>query len=82
MESKKLKPCPFCGGQAKFIKKGIGSVKSRVHFSFGIECIDCGGRVPKSYVLSLTLDEDGEIVPITDERSAAIERWNSRSKEG
>lgn len=77
----KLKPCPFCGGQARFKTITYGEDCSGVHFNFEIRCKECEVGIPKAYALRLTLETDGEIVLLIDERSIAIEEWNNRQKE-
>lgn len=77
----KLKPCPFCGGQARFKTTTYGEDCSGVFFRFKIECRECKMATPKVYNLSLMLGADGETIPQTDERNIAIEKWNNRPKE-
>lgn len=81
MENKALKPCPFCGGKAKFVTISNNSNHLTVGFDFGIECEKCGVGTPKHYSLSLTLGESGAVVPFRDERDIAVNEWNQRISE-
>lgn len=38
MSDKKLKPCPFCGGETKIDNRG--------EYCYGIVCISCGAKSP------------------------------------
>jgi len=38
MSDKELKPCPFCGGEAK--------IENRGKYGYGIVCISCGAKSP------------------------------------
>lgn len=37
-----LKPCPFCGGQAKFFTKVNDAKNTSIGWFFGIFCTECG----------------------------------------
>lgn len=83
MNDNKLKPCPFCGGKARFKIKGYMSSNYSAGFSCTIECSACGCTpIPKPHDLSLTMDENGE-VKMTDAsivlRDNMILAWNQRA---
>lgn len=44
----KLKPCPFCGGEAEFHKTIVPNTKTIGMF---VQCINCGART--RYVIDL-----------------------------
>ena len=76
----KLKPCPFCGGEAEFITKskftrGVGVVG----YTFVIECRSCGVSLPKTYTTEFSLNKNGEFTPNRDEREIAVDLWNRRA---
>lgn len=48
MSEQKLKPCPFCGGEA------VPVVDDETETMFGIKCFDCGGSI---YPEKESLDE-------------------------
>lgn len=60
----KLKPCPFCGGEAQLIKNEYGD---NTGYAFVI-CQDCGNRAKK---FSKSLD----FCAVEE----AIEAWNRRA---
>lgn len=80
-----LKPCPFCGGKAKYLFKSYVEKKFELclcGWDFGICCTKCNVRTPKSdYKLIVTLSDDGQISLIEDERCEAINAWNRRAPE-
>lgn len=82
----RLKSCPFCGGEAKFLVKtymanGVMREYS-LGYSFGICCSKCDITTPKTdYILKFRLNDDGEIELNVDERPLAIETWNRRVNE-
>ena len=74
-----LKPCPFCGGQAKFLINSRSERGSARGWNFGIYCTKCDITTAKTnYALGVQMAGDGSIVITTDERSEAIEAWNRR----
>lgn len=75
-----LKPCPFCGGKAKFFTKASSARGVTRGWEFGVFCYKCGITSPKTnYLLEAQLDDFGEITTRTDERPEAIEAWNRRA---
>lgn len=62
MSDTKLKPCPFCGGEAKLRKLN----KDRGYF---VLCSKCGCRTPYFKY---------RYAPIDDLREDAIDTWNTR----
>lgn len=74
-----LKPCPFCGGKAKFLVKCHSERVISRGWNFGIYCTKCDVTSPKTdYNLEVQLDSSGEIKISVDERPLAIEAWNRR----
>lgn len=74
-----LKKCPFCGGDIHFIMVGNGCFCNGVKFYFEIECSKCKIKIPKRYKVVFTLDNNGKIKTVCDERQEAIEKWNKRA---
>ena len=80
-----LKPCPFCGSEAKFAAKGYTSSNYTVGFSCVIECTKCGCTpFSKNIDITITLLKNGEVEP-TDAGKVNIENmiyiWNRRWEE-
>lgn len=73
----KLKPCPFCGGEAHFRCRSNKSSHYEVGFEFEIACT-CGMKLPNWFEIEFCLSEDGEISIKKDEREKAIAAWNRR----
>ena len=84
MEHKKieLKPCPFCGGYARFKIFSLSINSSSVGFKFEISCEKCRASLPKIYKTNLSLADDGRINVINDERENAARDWNRRNDDG
>jgi Lar family restriction alleviation protein len=66
MNNHELKPCPFCGGEAK-IRTSVSCYKS---YAWG-ECVKCKASTKSIY----DIDNDGSFV------FKAIEAWNRRATE-
>lgn len=83
MPEYELKPCPFCGGKAKFfVKTSICRGITRGNL-FGIYCTACNITTPKTnYAVEFKLNDSGEIEVTQDERLLAIEAWNRRAGNG
>jgi hypothetical protein len=79
---KQLKPCPFCGGEAKFFTKTYSSKGTHKCWDFGIYCSLCNLVSPRTdYHLEIDFGSDGDIEIIQDDRSLAASMWNVRSNE-
>lgn len=80
MKEFELKPCPFCGGKAKFFVKAHTERGLTRGFNFGIYCTRCDVTTPRTnYKLEIQMDEYGNIFEEIDERPNAIEAWNRRA---
>lgn len=82
----KLRPCPFCGGEAKFeLSAAVKCQTERGNtkgWEFGICCTECSVKTPRThYKLEVQLNDDGQISVIEDERYKAIEAWNRRASD-
>ena len=64
----KLKPCPFCGGEAYYV--GIDSRPEGAFRTVGVECRRCGAY-PYAVTLSISL-------PADEQRQSAARHWNRR----
>ena len=80
--NEKLKPCPLCGGKAKFRTISNRSSHSNVGFDFTIECVKCKTSSPKTYTIQFELGNNGEIELILDGREIALQGWNRRAENG
>lgn len=75
-----LKPCPFCGGEAKFFTTAVCKTGDRNGWRFGIYCTKCKLTLPKTdYAVDVEFTDYGAVKTVTDERPAAIEKWNLRA---
>ena len=78
-----LKPCPFCGGEAKFFTKTFSERGASKCWQFGIVCTGCKVVFPRAdYKIELTFGTDGEIKVTVDEREISAEAWNRRTNNG
>jgi len=71
MTEPKLKPCPFCGGEADFISKPVATIKLETYMTYRVRCRECYAQSPyrsNAYLHGFhrTLDE-------------AAEAWNRRA---
>lgn len=77
-DTKNLLPCPFCGGKAYFRTDTNGYQKDNRSFSFRIECQNCKMAFPKTFELVVSLNENGNLKFLKDEREEAAGEWNKR----
>ncbi len=81
MDEIKLKPCPFCGGEAVYIID-----KNYIRFTehtwqFGIKCTNCMVELPvRDFIVTVDMNSNGEIVFTKDEREKAADMWNRRAE--
>ena len=76
-----LKRCPFCGGEAKLIKKTDGYITNPVHIthSFFVKCSRCGMNT-KTFQSDIWQDNDGNVRIEHNGAEDAIEAWNRRTE--
>jgi Lar family restriction alleviation protein len=80
MNTKELKPCPFCGGNALLRLKGVGIEGSSHREDWEIFCSNCGATPSKVlYVSKFIITATGELEYAKDGRIEAIEAWNRRT---
>lgn len=75
-----LKPCPFCGEQAKFYQTSHPKIDlNYAVFPFEIRCHKCGGKKDGTNgKLSVKLASNGNLIFYDDERETAALKWNER----
>lgn len=74
----KLRPCPFCGGEAVFKIQKICSVSALLAAEIEVECSECKIRLPGRYYLFVNENENGEFSLTSDQQKAA-DAWNRRT---
>lgn len=74
-----LMTCPFCGKKPKFkvVTNGIRNDARTIGFQIG--CGSCGVFLPNIYEVEVTMNEQGEIKFMHDEREKALKQWNTRT---
>ena len=83
MEKIKLKPCPFCGGEAEYFIVENFSCSTTRGWTFGIHCTECMVSLPiRDFVLAVDLYSNGEFVAKKDERQKDADMWNRRADHG
>lgn len=74
IQSMKIKPCPFCGGEAS-LKMGDGVFDDKHPYTF-IECQDCHCRtVTKQTGYYFVIDKE---VTLREAINETIDKWNRR----
>lgn len=79
----KLKPCPFCGGEAKLSKvcDSYRTNPTAIIHQFQVICTN-GCCITPSYKSYIFQDESGEVVVRENGAEKAIEAWNRRDDDG
>lgn len=84
MDKIKLKPCPFCGGEAAVVTNAVAASENCGDYrlwKFGIMCLNCNIALPRrNYQLRVQIDKCGEIIAAQDDRQEAADLWNQRAK--
>ena len=83
IDNQRLKPCPFCGGEAQFEQTAHGPVDhSSVRLQFVIRCKKCGASAPNvcGYI-AMNLSPNGELNAWHDDRNPARAAWNRRAND-
>lgn len=83
MSEPKLKPCPFCGGEANVEQTACGKRDlSSVELRFAICCKKCGASAPNANgYIAMNLSSNGEFNVWHDDRNPAIAAWNRRAND-
>ena len=78
-----LRPCPFCGGKARFEQTACGTTDaSSCKLSFSIRCAKCSATAPNSYgYVAVNLSYSGDLNLWHDDRGSAIKAWNRRAND-
>ena len=60
--NEKLKPCPFCGGEAEFHVIANSASHGGASFTFEIVCSKCKVSLPKQHTIGVDMNSTGAIV--------------------
>ena len=75
----KLKPCPICGGEAKFqIHSNIKMGGDGLGWSYTVVCKTCRLKIYNIYETHVKMNSDGELEFVRDDRRDIISTWNRR----
>ena len=78
-----LKPCPFCGGEAMFLRSAYSMRGTARGWEFGVCCKKCGAKLERTdYKIEVDFDCFGELKTVVDERQQAADAWNRRTSDG
>ena len=78
-----LRPCPFCGGEAKLVRKDNGWLTKPIVTicdSWLVRCQTCGCSTEK-FMDDIHRSNDGELVVKMDGVAKAVAAWNNRPEE-
>jgi len=74
----KLKPCPFCGGEAQIECTSTANADCLSKI-FVIRCTKCELRAPKPFRIYARIENDGTFEFDGTQKIAAVEFWNRRA---
>lgn len=83
MDEIKLKPCPFCGGDAEIRMESTGkNVQGELNAQYRIWCKRCGcsGSIHR-FNVSVHFAYGGHVIIDNFEKQNAIDAWNTRAAE-
>ncbi len=71
MSEEKLKPCPFCGGEIRYMHTNHKNLHNRTH---QYNCVKCN-----AYIF---LNAEGRYKTADETKEEAIDTWNRRADNG
>ena len=77
MADSKLKPCPFCGGEARIMHDDPMGARERIRVFWEVCCTRC--LTHKGYDAEYEITNDGIFIVKEDGRAKAIRAWNRRA---
>lgn len=81
VEPGKLKPCPWCGGEATIIRNSFESIGPIVKINMSLKCADCGAIPPKGHFSVSFEHHDLDIIVGLNSLNGAILSWNRRAED-
>ena len=80
VEPGKLKPCPWCGGEATIIQNSYESIGQGaiVRLNLFLKCSDCGSIPPKGHFSVSFEYHDLDVIVGLNSLNDAIRSWNRR----
>lgn len=80
----KLKPCPFCGGEAELVREAIrveSNQMSKIKDRWVVKC-KRGCCCTCEWIDNIYHRPDGELIIASNGAKDAVEMWNRRTEEG
>jgi hypothetical protein len=78
MKTPDLKPCPFCGGEAKVWNSRVSVENQEIIYTiWRLSCTGCGCSIP-SEESTYKFTENGDIVLGNDGWGKIVDAWNRR----
>ena len=75
-----LKPCPFCGGNARVKRMSCEWKNAHIADEFVVKCTECGARLP-SFRSDIWTDDAGVVHIDANGAVDAMEAWNRRASD-
>lgn len=79
MENRELKPCPFCGREAKITNTANGYGSGYFTSDYEVGCVEC--KIRFRGTSCFTMKEGVPFVSI-DGYKETVDRWNRRANDG
>ena len=81
MEKYTLKPCPFCGSEAKLVMKGGSCGMTHISATYYVRCTnkDCAVETP-IFDSNAGFQDDGTFRVYSDGAYDAVSLWNRRTR--
>ena len=81
VEPGKLKPCPWCGGEATILRNSVETIGPIFKLNMFLKCADCGAIPPKGHFSVSFEHHDLDVIVGLNSLNDVIRSWNRRAED-